>query len=145
MKSCAVYVAYRRGSVYLSLVHMLLLIFSTQDMNYQGSTCICRVPKSQVRTGTVVECVHCGNYHEFLVPPIDIENQFQVAADAALTRSTSSYMDCTVPSVSLSSYDVFRVTCGQRYSGLSSFLMHVPFHVTTTTSSCSLQTIKYPN
>lgn len=31
-----------------------------QDMNYQGSTCICRVPKAQVRTGTVVECVHCG-------------------------------------------------------------------------------------
>lgn len=31
-----------------------------QDMNYQGSTCICRVPKAQVRSGTVVECVHCG-------------------------------------------------------------------------------------
>jgi hypothetical protein len=29
-------------------------------MNYQGSTCICRVPKAQVRAGTVVECVHCG-------------------------------------------------------------------------------------
>ncbi|KAI0307083.1 maternal g10 transcript [Multifurca ochricompacta] len=30
------------------------------DMNYQGSTCVCRVPKAQVRAGTVVECVHCG-------------------------------------------------------------------------------------
>jgi len=29
-------------------------------MNYQGSTCICRIPKAQVRAGTVVECVHCG-------------------------------------------------------------------------------------
>lgn len=39
-------------------------------MNYQGSTCICRVPKSQVRTGTVVECVHCGIHHEILVLPL---------------------------------------------------------------------------
>ena len=29
-------------------------------MNYQGSTCICRVPKAQLRSGTVVECTHCG-------------------------------------------------------------------------------------
>jgi hypothetical protein len=29
-------------------------------MNYQGSTCVCRVPKAQLREGTVVECVHCG-------------------------------------------------------------------------------------
>ena len=29
-------------------------------MNYQGSTCVCRVPKAQLRPGTVVECVHCG-------------------------------------------------------------------------------------
>ncbi|CCF52234.1 hypothetical protein NDA11_007744 [Ustilago hordei] len=32
----------------------------SRDMNYQGSTCICRVPKAQLRPGTVVECVHCG-------------------------------------------------------------------------------------
>lgn len=35
------------------------LIFG-QDMNYQGSTCICRVPKGQLRPGTIVECTHCG-------------------------------------------------------------------------------------
>ena len=39
---------------------MLKLNFFQKDMNYQGSTCICRVPKAQVRAGTVVECVHCG-------------------------------------------------------------------------------------
>lgn len=33
---------------------------SQQDMNYQGSACICRVPKAQVKQGTIVECVHCG-------------------------------------------------------------------------------------
>ncbi|KZO98085.1 G10 protein [Calocera viscosa TUFC12733] len=32
----------------------------SQDMNYQGSTCVCRVPKAQLKKGTVVECVHCG-------------------------------------------------------------------------------------
>ncbi|SPO46352.1 probable G10 protein [Moesziomyces antarcticus] len=32
----------------------------SRDMNYQGSTCVCRVPKAQLRPGTVVECVHCG-------------------------------------------------------------------------------------
>ncbi|KAI0268173.1 maternal g10 transcript [Gloeopeniophorella convolvens] len=37
-----------------------LRCIQTRDMNYQGSTCICRVPKAQVRAGTVVECVHCG-------------------------------------------------------------------------------------
>ena len=37
-------------------------------MNYQGSTCICRVPKSQVRSGTVVECVHCG----MLIPKVPV-------------------------------------------------------------------------
>ncbi|KAH9049697.1 maternal g10 transcript [Lactarius hengduanensis] len=37
-----------------------LRCIQTKDMNYQGSTCICRVPKAQVRAGTVVECVHCG-------------------------------------------------------------------------------------
>ena len=42
-------------------------------MNYQGSTCICRVPKAQVRTGTVVECVHCGRPIPSLsFPSIDI-------------------------------------------------------------------------
>src|SRR5882762_9617470 len=40
----------------------LTAISSLQDMNYQGSTCICRVPKAQLRAGTVVECVHCGTY-----------------------------------------------------------------------------------
>ncbi|KAG2155066.1 G10 protein [Suillus bovinus] len=37
-----------------------LRCIQTKDMNYQGSTCICRVPKAQVRSGTIVECVHCG-------------------------------------------------------------------------------------
>ncbi|KAJ3544911.1 hypothetical protein NMY22_g2627 [Coprinellus aureogranulatus] len=36
-----------------------LRCIQTRDMNYQGSTCICRVPKAQVRAGTIVECVHC--------------------------------------------------------------------------------------
>lgn len=38
-------------------------------MNYQGSTCVCRVPKAQVRAGTIVECVHCGscNMHAALL------------------------------------------------------------------------------
>ncbi|KAI9447949.1 maternal g10 transcript [Lactarius indigo] len=39
---------------------VFILTWIHQDMNYQGSTCICRVPKAQVRAGTVVECVHCG-------------------------------------------------------------------------------------
>ncbi|CAD7063614.1 unnamed protein product [Tilletia caries] len=30
------------------------------DMNYKGSTCICRVPKSDLKVGTLVECSHCG-------------------------------------------------------------------------------------
>ena len=34
---------------------------SEQDMNYAGSTCICRVPKAHLKDGTVVECTHCGN------------------------------------------------------------------------------------
>ncbi|KAJ3828657.1 G10 protein-domain-containing protein [Lentinula raphanica] len=38
-----------------------LRCIQTKDMNYQGSTCICRVPKAQVRSGTVVNCVHCGS------------------------------------------------------------------------------------
>ena len=36
-------------------------------MNYQGSTCICRVPKGQVRSGTIVECVHCGSFNFFII------------------------------------------------------------------------------
>nr|ODN89000.1 bud site selection protein 31 [Cryptococcus depauperatus CBS 7841] len=32
----------------------------TKDMNFQGSTCICRVPKAQLKKGVVVECPHCG-------------------------------------------------------------------------------------
>ncbi|KAJ7248496.1 maternal g10 transcript [Mycena rebaudengoi] len=39
-----------------------LRCIQTKDMNYQGSTCVCRVPKAQVRSGTIVECVHCGKY-----------------------------------------------------------------------------------
>lgn len=34
----------------------------TRDMNFQGSTCICRVPKAQLKKGTVVECPHCGKF-----------------------------------------------------------------------------------
>lgn len=34
----------------------------TRDMNFQGSTCICRVPKAQLKKGTVVECPHCGEF-----------------------------------------------------------------------------------
>ena len=44
------------------LYQPLTAVSSLQDMNYQGSTCICRVPKAQLRAGTVVECVHCGTY-----------------------------------------------------------------------------------
>ncbi|KAG8758511.1 hypothetical protein FRC12_009984 [Ceratobasidium sp. 428] len=40
----------------------------TRDMNYQGSTCICRVPKAQVKEGTVVECVHCGAFGQVASP-----------------------------------------------------------------------------
>lgn len=43
-----------------------------QDMNYQGSTCICRVPKAQLRQGTVVECVHCGKF----LPPLRRRTSF---------------------------------------------------------------------
>ncbi|KAL7417076.1 maternal g10 transcript [Mrakia frigida] len=32
----------------------------TRDMNYQGSTCICRVPKGHLKNGQVIECIHCG-------------------------------------------------------------------------------------
>ena len=50
-------------------------------MNYQGSTCICRVPKAQVRTGTVVECVHCGEHIPSLSYPfIDVITKVVAAA-----------------------------------------------------------------
>lgn len=29
-------------------------------MNFAGSTCICRVPKVNLKVGVVVECAHCG-------------------------------------------------------------------------------------
>ncbi|GAA97294.1 uncharacterized protein L969DRAFT_84272 [Mixia osmundae IAM 14324] len=32
----------------------------SRDMNYAGSTCICRVPKAALKEGTVVECNFCG-------------------------------------------------------------------------------------
>ncbi|KAI5474847.1 cell cycle control protein, Cwf14 [Pseudohyphozyma bogoriensis] len=32
----------------------------SRDMNYQGSTCICRIPKAQLKAGIVVECQFCG-------------------------------------------------------------------------------------
>ncbi|PWN33909.1 G10 protein [Meira miltonrushii] len=32
----------------------------SRDMNHEGSTCICRVPKSQLARSQVFECVHCG-------------------------------------------------------------------------------------
>lgn len=36
-----------------------LRCIQTKDTNY-GTTCICRVPKSQLEPGKVVECLHCG-------------------------------------------------------------------------------------
>ncbi|PWN19094.1 bud site selection-related protein [Microstroma glucosiphilum] len=32
----------------------------SRDMNNVGSSCICRVPKSQMKAGQLVECTHCG-------------------------------------------------------------------------------------
>lgn len=60
MKSCAVSGVYRREYVTLANVPRNATDLLQQDMNYQGSTCVCRVPKAQVRAGTIVECVHCG-------------------------------------------------------------------------------------
>lgn len=34
----------------------------TRDSNFQGSTCICRVPKASLKNGIVVECPNCGEY-----------------------------------------------------------------------------------
>lgn len=61
MRSFAAYAAYRPE--YVSWQYFLSDVYTRdQDMNYQGSTCICRVPKAQVRSGTIVECVHCGTF-----------------------------------------------------------------------------------
>ncbi|POV96163.1 hypothetical protein PSTT_15802 [Puccinia striiformis] len=37
----------------------------SRDMNYAGSVCICRVPKANLKPGTVVECVHCESHIVF--------------------------------------------------------------------------------
>lgn len=49
---------------------------SPQDMNYAGSTCICRVPKAQLKAGVVVECTHCG---QSLAP---LPGQYKVGAQS---------------------------------------------------------------
>lgn len=36
-----------------------LRCIQTRDTNF-GTNCICRVPKSKLEAGKVVECVHCG-------------------------------------------------------------------------------------
>lgn len=36
-----------------------LRCIQTRDTNF-GTNCICRVPKSKLEEGRVVECVHCG-------------------------------------------------------------------------------------
>ena len=60
-RSCVVFGASRPGYVWLWLLGRFgLTLCRKKDMNYQGSTCICRVPKAQLRQGTIVECVHCG-------------------------------------------------------------------------------------
>jgi hypothetical protein len=61
-----VFGAFRAGYVFLASTGLRGVdanLCDTQDMNYQGSTCICRVPKAQLKGGTVVECVHCGACH----------------------------------------------------------------------------------
>lgn len=54
--------AHRLRKAVLCAVHPVArtCVLLTQDMNYEGSTCICRVPRAQLRPGTFVECVHCG-------------------------------------------------------------------------------------
>jgi hypothetical protein len=44
----------------LDLLRLTHLMRCVQDMNYAGSTCICRVPKAHLKDGIVVECTHCG-------------------------------------------------------------------------------------
>ena len=63
-----------------------------QDMNYQGSTCICRVPKAQVRSGTVVECVHCGTCLSFCFS-LATEQSDQGAVAAAQTHRVPCLWD----------------------------------------------------
>jgi bud site selection protein 31 len=36
-----------------------LRCIQTRDTNF-GTSCICRVPKSKLEEGRIVECVHCG-------------------------------------------------------------------------------------
>lgn len=72
------------GITHSLLVKIHLYHFS-KDMNYQGSTCICRVPKAQVRSGTVVECVHCGMCLSFYFS-LATEQFVQDAAAAAQTH-----------------------------------------------------------
>jgi len=60
MKNCVVSGVYKREYATLAIVPRNATDLLQQDMNYQGSTCVCRVPKAQVRAGTIVECVHCG-------------------------------------------------------------------------------------
>lgn len=55
-------------------------------MNYQGSTCICRVPKAQLRAGTIVECVHCGMFYILNAVNRSLINVTQVVADVAPIR-----------------------------------------------------------
>ena len=38
----------------------MLIINEIKDMNHEGSTCICRVPKPNLKEGQIFECVHCG-------------------------------------------------------------------------------------
>lgn len=37
-----------------------LRCIQTNANNFTGSTCICRIPKAQLRKGQVVECASCG-------------------------------------------------------------------------------------
>lgn len=43
-----------------------LRCIQTKDMNYQGSTCICRVPKSKLKEGQTIQC---GAWLSFPVSP----------------------------------------------------------------------------
>ena len=47
-------------------VRVALVYLRYQDMNYEGATCICRVPRAQLRPGTFVECAHCGTFRHVL-------------------------------------------------------------------------------
>jgi len=68
---------------------------SFQDMNYQGSTCICRVPKAQVRSGTVVECVHCGACISFSFSPTTDQFVQDAAAAAQIPRTPITWVIVT--------------------------------------------------